>query len=87
VELAVADGVAFLHSFEEPIDLLYLDFWTPDPDGALSGTGRAHAYRDAYAAARERLNRRSMILIDDTYHSTRGSIRTSLRMLVRTASR
>jgi hypothetical protein len=68
LELVVADGVVFLESFKEPIDLLYLDFWTPDPEGALPGTGRAHAYRDAYAAARERLNKRSMILIDDTDH-------------------
>jgi hypothetical protein len=68
VELAVADGVAFLNSFTGPIDLLYLDFWTPDPEGHYRVRAAPSAYRDAYAAARERLSKRSMILIDDTGH-------------------
>jgi len=68
VEAIVAEGVRYLTDFSSTIDLLYLDFWTPDPEGALPGTGRAEAYRNAFAAARDKLNRRSLILIDDTDH-------------------
>ena len=68
VEAIVAEGVRYLADFSSTIDLLYLDFWTPDPEGALPGTGRAEAYRNAFAAARDKLSRRSLILIDDTDH-------------------
>ena len=68
VEAIVAEGVRYLADFSSTIDLLYLDFWTPDPEGALPGTGRAEAYRNAFAAARDKLNRRSLILVDDTDH-------------------
>jgi len=68
VEAIVAEGVRYLTDFCSTIELLYLDFWTPDPEGALAGTGRAEAYRNAFAAARDKLNRRSLVLIDDTDH-------------------
>jgi len=68
VEAIVAEGVRYLADFSSTIELLYLDFWTPDHEGALPGTGRAEAYRNAFAAARDKLNRRSLILIDDTDH-------------------
>jgi predicted O-methyltransferase YrrM len=68
VEAIVAEGVRYLADFPSTIDLLYLDFWTPDPAGALPGTGRAEAYRNAFAAARDKLNRQALILIDDTDH-------------------
>src|SRR5436309_15525720 len=68
VEAIVAEGVRYLADFSSTIDLLYLDFWTPDPEGALPGTGRAEAYRNAFAAARDKLNRRSLIWKDDTDH-------------------
>jgi len=68
VEAIVAEGVGYLAAFSSTIDLLYLDFWTPDPEGALPGTGRAEAYRNAFAATRDKLNRQSLILIDDTDH-------------------
>ena len=68
VETVVADGLRYLADFSSTIDLLYLDFWTPDPEGALPGTGRAKAYGNAFAAARNKLKRRSLILIDDTDH-------------------
>lgn len=68
VETVIADGIEYLRDFTDPIDLLYLDFWTPDADGTLPGSGRAQSYRDAYAAARERMAQHSLILIDDTDH-------------------
>ena len=68
VEAIVGDGLKFLADFSSPIDLLYLDFWVPDPSGALPGTGRSEAYRNAFAAARTKLADRSLILIDDTDH-------------------
>jgi len=68
VEAIVAEGVRYLTDFSSTVDLLYLDFWTADPEGTLPGTGRAEAYRNAFAAARDKLNRISLILIDDTDH-------------------
>jgi predicted O-methyltransferase YrrM len=68
VEAIVAEGIRYLSDFSSTIDLLYLDFWVSDPDGALPGTGRAEAYRSAFAAARDKLSRQSLILIDDTDH-------------------
>lgn len=68
VEPIVADGLKYLHEFSSTIDLLYLDFWVPDPDGALPGTGRAEAYRAAFAIAKTKLAERALILIDDTDH-------------------
>ncbi len=68
VEPIVGDGLKYLAEFSSTIDLLYLDFWVPDPDGALPGTGRAEAYRTAFAAAKTKLAERALILIDDTDH-------------------
>ena len=68
VEAIVADGLKYLESFSSKIDLLYLDFWAPDPKGALPGTGRAEAYRSAFGAAKDKMADRSLILIDDTDH-------------------
>lgn len=68
VETHLGDGLAYLQSFEEQIDLLYLDFWAGDGPGVFPGAGRAEAYRQAYFAAREKMNDQSLILIDDTDH-------------------
>jgi hypothetical protein len=68
VEPIVGDGLKYLSEFPTTIDLLYLDFWVPDPAGALPGTGRAEAYRTAFAAAKTKLSERALILIDDTDH-------------------
>ena len=68
VHPVVADGMQFLRDFEGDIDLLYLDFWIPDPPDATVGTGRADAYLTCYENARERLAGTSLILIDDTDH-------------------
>lgn len=68
VELVLADGIDYLKNFREPIDLLYLDFWVPDPDGVTPGSGRADAYKEAFIAAKDVLREKSLILIDDTDH-------------------
>jgi len=68
VEAIATDGIEYLKRFSKKIDLLYLDFWAPDPKGTLPGTGRAEAYLEAYHAAKEKMNVRSLILIDDTDH-------------------
>ncbi len=68
VEALVCDGIAYLRDFPGTIDLLYLDFWTPDPAGAQAGSGRTNAYLQAYQNARDKLSRNAMILIDDTDH-------------------
>ncbi len=68
VEAIVRDGIKFLEEFEGTIDLLYLDFFVPDPEGAIKGTGRAKAYLQAYLNARYKMNVNSLILIDDTDH-------------------
>ena len=68
VETHLGDGLGFLQSFDESIDLLYLDFWAGDGPGVFPGAGRAEAYRQAYFAARDKLNAESLILIDDTDH-------------------
>ena len=68
IELVLADGIEYLKQFSSKIDLLYLDFWTPDPVGTIPGTGRAEGYQKAYIAAKDKMNAHSMILIDDTDH-------------------
>ena len=68
VELELTDGIEFVEQFAGRIDLLYLDFWVVDEAGEVSGSGRARAYQAAYDAAREKLSRKSLILIDDTDH-------------------
>jgi trans-aconitate methyltransferase len=68
VETVVGDGIQYLQQFRSKIDLLYLDFWSDEVEHGLPGTGRAEAHRKAYSAARDKLNSRSMILIDDTDH-------------------
>ena len=68
VETVLADGIKFLKDFDGMIDLLYLDFWAPDPESTVIGTGRANAYLQAYLNARDKMNSNSLILIDDTDH-------------------
>ena len=68
VELVAANGIEYLQNFDAKIDLLYLDFWTPDPEGSLPGAGRAESYKAAYQAARDKMSPHSLILIDDTDH-------------------
>lgn len=56
----LADAIVFLHSFPGKIDLLYLD--GPHPD---IGNGREW-HLGAYRAARMKMSKHSVILVDDT---------------------
>lgn len=69
VEPCLADGRDVIKAINDPVDLLYLDFWVEDAPGEpLVGQARADAYLDMYQHAREKLNKSSLILIDDTDH-------------------
>jgi len=68
LELVVADGNNYLKEYDTFIDLLYLDYWTPDKSGELPGTGRAESYLNTYINTKSKLSKSSMILIDDTDH-------------------
>ena len=59
------DGIRFLDTFPQKIDLLYLD--GPDPDGG----GRRWA-ADAFVAALPRFSHRAVLLVDDTDLPRRG---------------
>ena len=60
------DGIRFLDTFQQPIDLLYLD--GPHPDNE---NGRQWA-ADAFVAALPRLSPHAVLLIDDTDLPRRG---------------
>lgn len=69
VEPLLADGREVVRQLEQPIDLLYLDFWMADEDPSqLPGKARAESYLELYQLARQKLSQRSLILIDDTDH-------------------
>src|SRR5438552_15089960 len=66
VAAIVAEGVRYLADFSSTIELLYLDFSTPDPECALPGTGRAEASGNPFADARDKLDLRPLILVVET---------------------
>lgn len=61
VDVVTMDGIDFLNAFPEKIDLLYLDAWD-----VVSGEPYAEKHLEAFEAARDKLNDRHLILIDDT---------------------
>jgi hypothetical protein len=61
VHAIVRDGLEFLKSFEQPIDLLFLDAWD-----VVDGTPYAEKHLEAYFVAKPHLHENSLILIDDT---------------------
>lgn len=68
VEAILFDGIEYIKNYQGKIDLLYLDFWSPDKKGTILGTGRAEDYLKIYNVARHKMNKNSIILIDDTDH-------------------
>ncbi len=65
------DPLAFLRSFESPIDLLYLRAAPPGRPGAKA------LHLDLYRAARDRLHDRSCVVVSDT-HVDHGGLGTLL---------
>jgi hypothetical protein len=68
VEAMVADGIEYVRTFDGRIDLLYLDFWVDDAQGALPGSARSEAYGRVYEHARDKLAPTALLLLDDTDH-------------------
>ena len=68
VKAIKADGLKFVKKYKGKIDLLYLDFWVPDKKGDVQGTARAKHYLKAFKLAEKKMNKKSIVLIDDTDH-------------------
>lgn len=65
VRFHVSDSVAFLESFDEPVDFLYLDSYDYDEkDPAEQRASQIH-HRREFEAIEPRLHDRSVVLIDD----------------------
>jgi hypothetical protein len=54
------DGIKFLKDFDKPIDFLYLDAWD------VEYPNHAEMHLEAFKIAENKLNEKSVILIDDT---------------------
>lgn len=67
-----SDGIEFLASFNQPIDLLYLDGWDIRTAAGEYLPEAAEKHRDAYRTAKKNLHERSLVLIDDTFVDGRG---------------
>lgn len=65
------DGIEFLATFAEEIDLLYLDAWD-----LVLGTDFAEKHLEAFETAQSKLAYRHLILIDDTdlHHGGKGQL-------------
>ena len=72
------DGIEFLCSFKNGIDVLYLDAWD-----VIDGTDYAERHLEAYEAAMPRLNSRCMVQIDDTDILNGGKGRLVIPRLIR----
>jgi len=68
IQTMKADGIEFIKTYDKKISLLYLDFWSPDNKNELLGTNRANDYLAAYINARNKFEKKAIILIDDTDH-------------------
>lgn len=70
INYVTSDSVAFLKSFSEPIDLLYLDSLDAEKDGDPAAS-QDHALAEGQAALHA-LHMQSVILIDDCYQPQGG---------------
>jgi SAM-dependent methyltransferase len=61
VHVVTGDGIEFLHTFSDSIDLLFLDAWD-----VVHDTPYAEKHAEAFDAARDKLAARHLVLIDDT---------------------
>ena len=65
VSFHVSDSVAFLESFQDPVDFLYLDSYDYDRhDVAVQKASQAHHLAE-FLAITDRLHEASVVLIDD----------------------
>lgn len=78
VSVTCGDGVAFLRAFPGTIDLLYLDAWD-----AIEGIPYAEKHLEAFDAAKGKMARRSLILIDDTDVAFGGKGRQAIPAIIR----
>lgn len=78
IHVTTGDGISFLRSFDGTIDLLYLDAWD-----VRVGDPYAERHLEAYEIARPKLNRRSIILIDDTDIFFGGKGRLAVPAMIR----
>jgi hypothetical protein len=78
LQVFTGDGIAFLHSFERPIDLLYLDAWD-----VIGGTDYAERHLEAYRVALPKLAPRCLVQIDDTDILNGGKGRLVIPQMIR----
>jgi hypothetical protein len=78
VRVTCADGIEFLKAFTGTIDLLFLDAWD-----AVEGLPYAEKHLEAYEAARMKLTRSSLVLIDDTDVAYGGKGRLVIPAIIR----
>lgn len=69
LEAITYDGIDFLSQTELKIDLLFLDFWVDEPITNSYGSQVAEKHLEAYMKAKDKMNHKSLILIDDTDHA------------------
>ena len=79
ITYCVSDSVEFLKSFDQKIDLLYLDSMdcNPEGDATLSQTHNPNELKAAW----DKLSRKAIILIDDSNHKNGGKSLLSKRFL------
>jgi hypothetical protein len=80
----VSDSLAFLHTFHEPIDLLYLDSMDcpifDEPETPLLMASQAHQInelKEAYG----KLSEKAVILLDDNWFANGGKTKLSIEHL------
>jgi hypothetical protein len=78
LHVATGDGLEYLHRFDRPIDLLYLDAWDVVP-----GTGYAENHLEAYRIARSRLSPTCLVQVDDTDILNGGKGRLLIPQMIR----
>lgn len=79
VHVTCADGIAYLKTFPQTIDLLFLDAWDP----TVEAQRYADNHLEAYEAARAKLAPSSLVLVDDTDVAFGGKGRLAIPAIIR----
>lgn len=73
VNLVTADGIEFMHSLEQKVDLLYLDGWDysmfDTDEGFDERLASEQAHLECYLAAEPHLARGGIVLVDDVFET------------------